>query len=161
MNTTQLLHRIFVFIELHHGFHYLLGSHRSWRYVYDVEDDTGKRDNERYLCTVDIWNYYYCIIEILPHLTTWTLLHSKRRFVENRLSLIAKSGSTVLPTLGGSIEFNEVCLSQNLCQNFSHNSLSIVVFSEDADGSYVVFFGRQYELLLWRAVWDEQETVRE
>jgi hypothetical protein len=34
-----------------------------------------------------------------------------------------------------------------------------VVFSEDADESYVRFLGRQYELLLWRAVWDERETV--
>jgi hypothetical protein len=69
MNTTQLLLRIFVFIELHHGFNYLLVSHRSWRYVDEVEGNTEKRDTERYLCTVDIWNYY-CIIEILPHLTT-------------------------------------------------------------------------------------------
>jgi hypothetical protein len=68
------------------------------------------------------------------------------------LSLIAKSGSISLYTLGDSIVFIAVCLSQNLYQNLFRNTLSVVVFSENADESYVSFFGRQYELLLWRVV---------
>ena len=71
------------------------------------------------------------------------------------LSLIAKSCSISLYTLGGSIVFSAVCLSQNFYQNLFHNSLSRMVFSEDANESYVRFFVRQYELLLWRAVKDE------
>ena len=37
--------------------------------------------------------------------------------------------------------FIEVRLSQNLCRNRFRNCLSIVVFSEDADGSYAMFLG--------------------
>jgi hypothetical protein len=158
-NTTKWLFRKFAVIELHQCFRYLVVSRRSWWYVDEVEGETEKRDDERYLCTVGIWNYS-CPIEISPHSATWTLLHWKHRFVENRFSLIAKSGSVLPYTLGGSIAFSEVCLSQNLCRNLLHNSLSTVVFSKDADESYAMFFGRQYELLLRRAVWDEGETVR-
>jgi hypothetical protein len=116
-------------IELHHVFNYLLVSRRSWWYVDEVEDETQKRDNKRHLCTIDIWNYQYTI-EISLYLAMWTLLHSKRRFFENMLSRIAKSGSIPLYTISGSIVFSEVCLSQNLYQNLSQNSLSTVVFSK-------------------------------
>jgi hypothetical protein len=128
-NTNELLFRIFVFIELHHSFYYLLVSYRSWWYADEVEDETEKRDNKRHLCTDDIWNYQ-CTIEISLHLAMWTLLHSKRRSFENMLSLIAKSGTIPLYIVSGSIMFSQLCLSQNLYQNLSHNSLSIVIFSK-------------------------------
>ena len=158
-NTTQLLFRIYVLIELHHGFDYWLVSLRSFWYVDELENGAVKRHTERSLDTVGVW-HYLCAIKPLPHLATWTLLHSKCRFVENRLSHIVNSGSISLYTLGGSIVLSEVCLSQNLCRNRFHHRLSIVVFPEDADDSYVMFFGRQYELLLWVAFWDEKKTVR-
>ena len=77
----------------------------------------------------------------MAYFATWTLLHSKGRFVENRLGRITKSGSISLCTHGDSVVFIEVRLSQHLYRNRFHNRLSIVVFSKDADGSYAMFSG--------------------
>ena len=56
-NTTQLLFRIYVFIELHPGFDYWLVSIRSCWCVYKLEEGTETKDNGRRLCTVGIWQY--------------------------------------------------------------------------------------------------------
>jgi hypothetical protein len=112
-NTTKWLFRKFVVIELHQCLSDLLVSRKSWWYLDEIEDETDKRDNESYLCTVGIWNYH-CTIEISLHLAAWTLFirnagSLRKCLVLSQILLVSHFIHFVSPLCSVQFAFHKAC----------------------------------------------------